>query len=81
MFILENPVQFAVENRWLICRMAFGGYLMILAVMDIKRRKLKLTVLLSGVLFLPAGVLCQSRGSCGFSSGRRRCGSSVSGSQ
>ncbi len=60
MFILENPVQFAVENRWLICRMAFGGYLMILAVMDIKRKKLKLTVLLSGVLFLPAGVLCQS---------------------
>lgn len=66
MFILETTVRYVVENRWLICRMAFGIYLVILAVMDIKRRKLKLTVLLSGVLFLPAGVLCKSEVSAAF---------------
>ena len=50
MFTLENAAQFAAENRWLLCRLTFGIYLIILSVMDIKRRKLKLTVLLSGVL-------------------------------
>ena len=60
MFTLENAAQFAAENRWLLCRLAFGIYLIILSVMDIKRRKLKLTVLLSGVLFIPAGVLCRN---------------------
>ena len=58
MFILENTVYFSAENRWFLCRMAFAVYLLILSVMDIKRRKLKLTVLLSGILFLPAAVLC-----------------------
>ena len=60
MFTLENAAQFAAENRWLLCRLTFGIYLIILSVMDIKRRKLKLTVLLSGVLFIPAGVLCRT---------------------
>ena len=60
MFTLENAAQFAAENRWLLCRLTFGIYLIILSVMDIKRRKLKLTVLLSGVLFIPAGVLCRN---------------------
>ena len=60
MFTLENAAQFAAENRWLLCRLTFGIYLIILSVMDIKRRKLKLTGLLSGVLFIPAGVLCRN---------------------
>ncbi len=44
---------------WLICQIIFAGYMIVLAVMDIRWRKLSLIVLLSGVLPLAAGFLCE----------------------
>lgn len=60
MFSIKNAAEFAVANRWFLCRIVFALYLVILTVMDLKRRKLKLSVLLAGVIFIPAGVFCSS---------------------
>lgn len=60
MFSIKGAAEFAVENIWFVCRIAFALYLIILAVMDLKRRRLKLSVLLAGGIFIPAGVICDS---------------------
>ena len=60
MFSIKNAAEFAVANRWFLCRIVFALYLVILTVMDLKRRKLKLSVLLAGEIFIPAGVFCSS---------------------
>lgn len=60
MFSIKNAAEFAVANRWFLCRIVFALYLVILTVMDLKRRKLKLSVLLAGGIFIPAGVFCSS---------------------
>lgn len=60
MFSIKNTAEFAVANRWFLCRIVFALYLVILTVMDLKRRKLKLSVLLAGGIFIPAGVFCSS---------------------
>ena len=60
MFSVKGAAEFAVKNRWFVCCIVFAVYLVILSVMDLKRRKLKLSVLLAGGIFIPAGVLCGS---------------------
>ena len=60
MFSIKNAAEFAVANRWFLCRIVFALYLVILTVMDLKRRKLKLSVLLAGGIFIPAVVFCSS---------------------
>lgn len=60
MFSIKNAAEFAVANRWFLCRIVFALYLVILTVMDLKRRKLKLSVLLAGGIFIPAEVFCSS---------------------
>ena len=60
MFSIKNAAEFAVANRWFLCRIVFALYLVILTVMDLKRRKLKLSVLLAVGIFIPAGVFCSS---------------------
>src|SRR5699024_180652 len=57
---IKNAAEFAVANRWFLCRIVFALYLVILTVMDLKRRKLKLSVLLAGGIFIAAGVFCSS---------------------
>lgn len=58
MFRLSNAMRFAAENRWTICCAVFAAYMIILSIMDIRNRKLKLSVLLAGFLFIPAGIVC-----------------------
>ena len=60
MFSIKNAAEFAVANRWFLCRIVFALYLVILTVMDLKRRKLKLSVLLAGGILIPAGVFFSS---------------------
>lgn len=61
MFTIKEAVQFAESSRWNICCVIFGGYLAVLAVIDIRKRKLDLLILTAGFLFIPAGVLCGGR--------------------
>lgn len=50
--------QMFTENRWIICQSLFAGYLVILSVMDIRRRSLPLMLLMSGGIFIAAGAFC-----------------------
>lgn len=61
MFTVKEAVQFAESSRWNICCAIFGGYLAVLAIIDIRKRKLNLLILTAGFLFIPAGVLCGGR--------------------
>lgn len=54
---ITEPVH---ARKWLICQFVFAVYLIVLAVMDIKWKKLSLTVLLAGILLLVAGFFCGS---------------------
>ena len=58
MFRIEKVAEAFIENRWLLCQILFAGYMIVLAVMDIKWKKLSLPVLLSGVFLIVAGLLC-----------------------
>ena len=47
----------------IVIQIAFGIYLLVLAVIDIKNKKLPITVLLAGVIFVPAFMLvCSEMG-------------------
>lgn len=58
MFKIEKMAEIFMENRWLLCQILFAGYMIVLAVMDIKWKKLSLPVLLSGVFPIAAGLFC-----------------------
>ena len=58
MFRAERIAELCIGNRWLLCQLLFGIYMIVLAVMDIKWKKLSLSVLLSGFIILAAGLLC-----------------------
>lgn len=49
MFAIKSIADFMIENRWIICQSVFAVYVVILAVMDIKWRKLPINILFSGV--------------------------------
>lgn len=67
MLRLENSAKLVSENKGILCCVIFAVYVTILAVMDIKSRKLPLAVLLSGFLFIPAGAVWGGAGSPVFS--------------
>ncbi len=58
MFTIENIADAFLKNRWILCQSIFAVYMIILAVMDIKYKKLRLSVLLSGAVIAAAGLLC-----------------------
>lgn len=53
-----NMAEMFSDYKWLICQTVFAGYMIVLAVMDIRWKKLSLMILLSGTVPLAAGVLC-----------------------
>ena len=67
-----SVTAFIMDNRWIMCQLLFAVYMSILAIMDIKWKKLSLSVaimdikwkklslsvLLSGFIILAAGLLC-----------------------
>lgn len=58
MFTIENAADAIIKNRWILCQIIFAVYMIILAVMDIKWKKLPLNALLSGGFIAVAGILC-----------------------
>ena len=36
MFKIEKMAEIFMENRWLLCQILFAGYMIVLAVMDIR---------------------------------------------
>ncbi len=58
MFGLEKAAELFPENSWMICRIFFAGYLCVLAVMDIKWKKLNVLFLLFGAVFPLTGAFC-----------------------
>ena len=53
-----SVTAFIMDNRWTMCQLLFAVYMSILAIMDIKWKKLSLAVLLSGFIIVVAGFLC-----------------------
>ena len=53
-----NMAEMFSDYKWLICQTVFAGYMIVLAVMDIRWKKLSLMILLSGTVPLAAGFLC-----------------------
>ena len=53
-----NMAEMFSDYKWLICQTVFAGYMIVLAVMDIRWKKLSLIILLSGTVPLAAGFLC-----------------------
>ena len=53
-----NLAELLYIHGWMICRIIFAGYMIVLAVMDIRWKKLNLLFLLAGVIPLTAGFLC-----------------------
>ncbi len=58
MFRAERIAELCIGNRWLLCQLLFGLYMIVLTVMDIKWKKLSLAALLSGFIIVVAGLLC-----------------------
>ena len=58
MFRAERIAELCIGNRWLLCQLLFGLYMIVLTVMDIKWKKLSLVVLISGFIIVVAGFLC-----------------------
>lgn len=58
MFTIGNTVELIIEKRWIVCQIIFAFYMVILAVMDIRWKKLPIRILLSGTVIAAAGVLC-----------------------
>ena len=53
-----SVTAFIMDNRWIMCQLLFAVYMSILAIMDIKWKKLSLAALMSGFIILTAGFLC-----------------------
>lgn len=56
---LKQIGELFIQNRWILCQGIFGIYMIILSVMDLKKKKLDLRFLLSGFLIAAAGCLCE----------------------
>ncbi len=59
MFRAERIAELFLSNRWVLCQLLFSIYMIILAIMDIKWKKLSLAVLISGFIIDAAGLLCE----------------------
>lgn len=58
MYILRSAADIIIKNSWIICQCIFLIYLLVLAVMDFKYRRLPLKFLLSGFIITAAGWFC-----------------------
>lgn len=58
MFTSGVEPQLMFRDSWICCQILFAVYLIVLSVMDIRWKKIHLLFLLSGFLFVPAGILC-----------------------
>ena len=56
---------FVLKNGWVFCQITFLIYMIILAVMDIKRRQVHLGFLLSGIIWVILSVICERTVSTG----------------
>ena len=64
MFREINVAGFVLKNGWVFCQITFLIYMIILAVMDIKRR-VHLGFLLSGIIWVILSVICERTVSTG----------------
>ena len=55
MFRIDTVLKITADHGWLICKVVFAGYLVVLTVMDIRHKRLNLLFLLSGFLLVIAG--------------------------
>ena len=62
MFREINVAGFVLKNGWVFCQITFLIYMIILAVMDIKRRQVHLGFLLSGIIWVILSVICERAG-------------------
>lgn len=70
MFTLKSAAEFLTENGQTILRVVFAGYLCILTVMDIRYHKMRLSVLLSGIMFCAAeAVLVREQSAASLAAG------------
>lgn len=70
MFTLKSAAEFLTENGQTILRVVFAGYLCILTVMDIRYHKMRLSVLLSGIMFCAAeAVLVREQSAAALAAG------------
>lgn len=58
MFGKEIAAEIFIKNSWMIYRILFAGYMCVLAIMDIRSKRLNLLVLLSGSVLVAAGASC-----------------------
>ena len=65
MFREINVAGFVLKNGWVFCQITFLIYMIILAVMDIKRRQVHLGFLLSGIIWVILSVICERTVSTG----------------
>lgn len=61
MFREINVVGFVLKNGWILCQIAFLVYMIILAVMDIKKRQVHLGFLLSGIIWGILAGMCERK--------------------
>lgn len=50
--------QTLTDNRWYLCQILFAVFLIVLAVMDIRKKRLPILLLLSGIFFIIAQSFC-----------------------
>ena len=65
MFREINVAGFVLKNGWVFCQITFLISMIILAVMDIKRRQVHLGFLLSGIIWVILSVICERTVSTG----------------
>lgn len=50
--------EIVIDNRWNLCQIAFAVFLVVLAVADVRKKRLPLLLLLSGGFFIIAQSFC-----------------------
>ena len=58
MFGIDELKALFTDYSWILCQVLFAGYMTILAIMDIKWKQISLALLLSGLIFVAAGLFC-----------------------
>lgn len=70
MFREINVAGFVLKNGWVFCQITFLIYMIILAVMDIKRRQVHLGFLLSGIIWVNQRIIAGNVQFKGIAAGR-----------
>lgn len=70
MFREINVAGFVLKNGWVFCQITFLIYMIILAVMDIKRRQVHLGFLLSGIIWVNQRIIAGNAQFTGIAAGR-----------